>query len=264
MKIGDLITFFQSLYPEDIQESFDNSGMQICEFEESLQNVMISLDVNDAVIDEAMNKGCNLIITHHPLIFKSLKNITSTSYRGRMLLRLIRNRISIYSMHTNLDKYLWRIPLDILGVKESVPLYPERNKPAIGLGGIGKLEEPMRYEAFLDHVKKIFRSHHLVVAGPKAEEISTVAVINGSGGSMLYELFEKKEADVIITGDVKYHEAFDADLAGVPLIDAGHFHTEKVFLDILGEEVQQFLTKKGEKNAIFIDQVSTSPLRVYI
>lgn len=262
MTLNGVLTFLKKTFPENLQENFDNSGIQVFAGERECSGIYLSLDVNNSTIANAKQKGCNLICTHHPLIFKPLRQLDATHYKQSLLYKLIQNEISLYSLHTNLDKVYCLKTAEILNLNNVSPLFPEPGLDAIGIGSRGTLPKALPLRLLLEKTAAAFSATHLVYSGDLDKSISSVAIMNGSGGSEVFALLDT--IDCIITGDVKYHEAYDAALSGTALIDAGHFWTEHFFMDHLREELTKFLTKNKTDTAIHIDSSEKNPLQLYI
>ncbi|MCQ8211252.1 Nif3-like dinuclear metal center hexameric protein [Cetobacterium somerae] len=238
MKLSKLINFLEDKFPMFLAEEWDNVGLQIGKRDSKINGILLSLDLTEKVIDKAIEIGANLIITHHPLIFKPLKNVSSDTLIGRKVIKLIENGISVYSMHTNLDSgksglndFLGE---NILGLKLGKILNPlEQNGREYGIGRIYKLDEPLKLEKISEILKEKLKLHSInVVKSDDDKEIKKVAIVTGAGVSY-WRKAKKLGAQVLITGDIKYHEAMDAREENFNLIDIGHFESEWIFSNLL-------------------------------
>lgn len=238
MKLSRLINFLEEKFPAFLAEDWDNVGLLIGRRDSKINGVLLSLDLTEKVIDRAIEVGANLIITHHPAIFKPLKNISSDNLIGRKIIKLIENGISVYSMHTNLDSgksglndFLGE---NVLGLKSGKILDPlENNGREYGIGRVYKLEEPLKLEKISELLKEKLKLHSInVVKSDENKEIKKVAIISGAGASY-WRKAKKSGAQVLITGDIKYHEAMDAREENFNLIDIGHFESEWIFSNLL-------------------------------
>jgi len=238
MKIKTLVKRLGKEFPLSLAEPWDNVGLLVGDENREITGVQISLDATEKVIDHAIKVGANLIITHHPLIFTGLKNITSKNFMGRKIMKLLENKIAIYSMHTNLDSGTGGLNEYIttkLGVETSKILDEKKDKENNSLGGLGRiysLEKPVKLGEYLDVVKEKLELKSVRVVGELDKEIKKIAVINGSGASYL-EKINKLNVDLFITGDIKYHEGLNATEMGIALFDIGHYESEYFFTDIV-------------------------------
>ncbi|CEO07403.1 Nif3-like dinuclear metal center hexameric protein [Paraclostridium sordellii] len=340
MKLKSLIKQIEKKYPLNLAYDWDNVGLLVGDYENEVKKIMVVLEANEEVVSEAIEKEIDLIITHHPFIFSKMKKVTTQDLKGKLIHKLIKNNISIYSMHTNFDiafdglndyfvellnlkdaKILEKTNSEVLyklavyvpkthldkvrsalgnadaghlgnykecsfsiegegrfkpceganpyigeeGALESVnevkietivpqkilggvinamikshpyeevayDLYKLENKgESVGLGRYGKLEEKMTFKDLGMILKEKLNIKHLRVVGNLEDEISKVAIVTGSGADMVKKAF-KSGCDVLITGDMKYHDAQDTLDMGMKVIDCGHFDTEKVFADIM-------------------------------
>ena len=340
MKLNDLIKQIEKKYPLSLAYDWDNVGLLVGDFESEIKKVLVTLEANENVIDEAIENNVDLIVTHHPFIFKKINKINTKDLKGRLIHKLIKNDIALYSMHTNFDiafdglnDYFMEIMgfknTKILDVTNSQTLYklavyvPKThelvlrdalgeagagyignyshctfNTPGIGtfkpdentnpfIGTVGEIEEveevkietivPQsilqktidkmikvhpyeevaydiyklenkgesvglgRYasldvqtnlQALCEKIKLKLNMNHIRVVGDLNTKIKKVAVVTGAGSDMV-RLAKSKNCDVIITGDVKYHEAQDALDMGMTIVDCGHFDTEDIFKDVM-------------------------------
>jgi len=240
-KLKDVISKLESEYPITLKESWDNCGLMVGNLDSIVSKVLITLDVTDSVIDEAIKKETELIISHHPLIFKPLKNITTDTKLGEKIHKLIHNNISVYSMHTNLDiaegglnDYIFKL----LNVKDIKKISDEEYGNEFVR--YGKLDDEYSLDEFVCLVKKKLKLKNLsVISNKMSKKIKKVAVCTGSGGSFI-SVAQKLGVDCYITGDIKYHEALSCIEDNFTVIDAGHFGTEIIVMDLL----QDFLKDK--------------------
>ena len=238
MKIKTLVKRLGKEFPLSLAESWDNVGLLVGDEDREITKVQISLDATEKVIDHAIETGANLIITHHPLIFTGLKNITSKNFMGRKMIKLIENKIAVYSMHTNLDigngglnEYI----TSKLGVETSKILDEKKDGNNISLGGIGRvfnLSKQMELGEYLLIIKEKLGLESVRVVGEMDKNIKKIAIVNGSGASYLDKV-KKINVDLFITGDIKYHEGLDATEMGIALFDIGHYESEHFFTEII-------------------------------
>ncbi len=257
-----IIKLLTELAPEQYAESWDNVGFLVGNDELEINKLMLALDVTEDVVTEAIEKNVDLIITHHPVIFKGLKSVTDSTFKGRMLRKLIKNDINVYSAHTNLDiafdglnDYLAKLMgIDNLEILSLTKL--GINGENIGLGRVGTYDEAISSDEFIANLKRVLQANILRVCGKLPNRINKVGICTGAGADFIWDA-KNHECDVYITGDVKYHEGQLADELGICIIDAGHFETENIYMDYLYE----YLTNKCQQKDYEIRIIKTEKLR---
>lgn len=233
MKLKDILKTIENEIPLSLQCDWDHSGLQCGNRNAEIKKVMIAVDATDAVISQAVEQEVDLLLTHHPLIFKSVRDITDTDPTGRKVLRLVENHIACYSMHTNYDvKWMGtvaalKLKLTNITVLEQTEEY-ENEK--VGIGAVGLLQKQMTLSACAEEVKKAFHVDAVRVYGDLKKKIKVVAICPGSGKGMA-EMALEKSADVLITGDIGHHDGLDATEEGLAIIDAGHYGIEKIYVE---------------------------------
>ena len=350
-KTSDLIGIINQIAPPGLAEKWDNCGLQVGDPRQEVTRIMVSLEATEAVLDAAVTAGCNLLVTHHPLIFKPLSSITTATCQGRLIHKAIASGISIISMHTSFDaadgglndilaeriglvdtrplrrqppeeltKLVVFVPASHLetvrdallpwgevlgayrdcsfatpgegtftpqagaepftgtvGTRECVAeqrlellvnrnalaraikaltaahpyeepafdIYPLLNEgKAAGLGRIGTLAAPRPLADFAKQVSDQLAVPALRYTGDPAAKIRTVALCSGSGASLLRDAV-RAGADVLVTGDVKFHDARDAQDMGICLVDAGHFQTEIIMAEAVADLLRERLSAAG-------------------
>lgn len=225
---NDIYNYINSIAPYDLQESYDNSGLCIGNGKAEVTKALIALDVTKDIIAEAQQKGAQLIITHHPVIFRALKAIDPETVVGMLLI----SGIGSISAHTNFDCAVMN---DILCKKLGlVPTEPLAQDGAAGMGCVCDLEKELTAKQLADSVRKslgckVVRYNDLDKTKQYAgRKLTRVAVCSGSGGSLWRDAVAKG-CDALITGDVKHDIFIDAQNCGFCVLDAGHFHTEDIF-----------------------------------
>ena len=223
------------------QEAWDNSGLQVGNTSADIGAALLTTDVTESVVSEAISLGCNLIISHHPLLFRGVKHICGNTPQERCIIQAIRHNIAIYSAHTSMDAYIHGVSgrmAEQLGIKTyhilSNPQWP--NSPIErGLGVIGNLPAPMPFHDFLSMVKTRFQAPYLRYTRALTPEVQTIALCGGAGAEFADEAIAQG-ADVFITADVKYHEMQAAD-GRIALVDMDHWvsehFTRNIFQDLL-------------------------------
>jgi len=250
MKIYEVTEIIDKYAPLELAEDFDNVGLLIGNKNDEVSGVLLTLDVDMSVAEEATKLGVNLIISHHPLIFNPLKKITSDTPEGRCILYLIQNNISVYAAHTNFDSALGGLNdliAALLGLHNTKPLCPKENGE--GLGRVGNLKEQMTLTELASKVKEILNIPIIKFSGSPEDVISSVAICSGGGGSMVEDAI-KSGADVYISGDIKYNNVREAMEYGLRIIEVGHYESEilasklfqKILSDSLGDEIVTHIT----------------------
>ena len=232
MRLKDVMIKLEELSPLAMAEEWDNSGLMCGRKDKEVSSVLLAVDATDEVIEEAVLSGADLLLTHHPLIFKGIKSITEDSICGRRLLKLIQADVACYAMHTNFDVIgMADEAADRLGLVEPEVLNItfEDSLSKEGIGRCGRLKNPMSLKECAEMVKEVFLVENVRVYGDLKDRVSRVAVSPGSGGDMVKYAVRHK-ADVLITGDIDHHEGIDAVAEGLDIIDAGHFGLEKIFV----------------------------------
>ena len=238
LTVGDVVRTIRSFAPEGVQESWDNTGLCIGDENSEVTGILVGFDCTQALVDEAVAMGANLIVTHHPLIFGGIKRILPSDPVGLAVIKAIRAGISVYAAHTSADKVVggvsWAIA-ERMGLKNVRILDPDRAVSAgeneYGLGIIGDLPEPLTPEEALQTVKKAFGLS--VIRSSQPEEgllISRVAACGGAGTSLI-EKARSEGAQLYLCGDVSYHHFFTPK--GFMLMDIGHYESEIDIVDIL-------------------------------
>ena len=257
-RVKDIIEIMEEFAPVNLKEDFDNVGLMVGDREKEVKKVLLSLDCTLEVIEEAKEKDIDLIITHHPLLFKKPSTITTDTLVGKKIIELIKNDINLYSSHTNLDSAgggLNETIINILGYesKELIELNKNARNSNEGLGRFIRLDEEIDLEDLIRKVKEKLNINALKVV-KASEKVKNIAVINGSGSSF-FDMAYKKGADCIITGDTTYHFASDYKEMGVSIIDTGHFLSEWiVFLEVINK-----LQDKLKNVEIIISKNSNDP-----
>lgn len=238
MKLSKIIIALEEKFPKHYSEEWDNVGLQVGKRNAEINKILFSLDLTEGAINKAIEIGANLIITHHPLIFKALKNVTGDSIVGKKILRLIENNIAVYSMHTNLDSGKLGLN-DFLGEnvlefeKGEILDKNEINGEEFGIGRVYKLSNSLSIDELIEHIKEKLSLNQVNLITTKNDlKIKKVALISGSGASY-WRKAKKSGADILITGDIKYHDALDAREENYSLLDIGHFESERMFGQIL-------------------------------
>ena len=364
MLLKTIINKIESKYPLNLAYDWDNVGLLVGDLDMNVEKVLVVLEVNEKVIDEAIEKNIDLIIAHHPFIFKKMNKVNTMDLKGKLIYKLIKNDIAIYSMHTNFDiaydglndyfmkligfenskilditntEVLYKlavyvpnthidkvknalhdagaghignyshcsfssegigsfkaldnanpyigslgelelveevkietiVPQRILGgvISSMIKAHPyeevaydiyklENKGNSVGLGRISKLQDNITLESLCKKIKEKLNMDNIRVVGNLSNKISKVAVVTGSGADM-FKKAKKCGADVLITGDMKYHDAQDALDIGMNVIDCGHFETEDIFKDAISVYLE-----KIEGIEVIKSNVNLNPFKI--
>lgn len=368
-RVADIVGIINKMAPVSLAEAWDNPGLQVGDPAARVARVMVALDPTPDVIDSAISASCQLLVTHHPLIFKPLNSISTATPHGASIQKAIKGGLSILAMHTNYDIAsggLNDLLAEKIGLSDSVPLkitavcelvklvvfvpaaqlerlrsalfpfialkgnycdcsfasdgvgtftplagaepftgnvgemakvheerlellmlraqlsravkvllathpyeepvfdiYPLLNEgEKTGLGRIGRLQESLTLAEYVSQLRKDLSTPALRYVGDPVTRISKVALCSGSGASLLHEAV-RSGADVLVTGDVKYHEARDAEELGLALIDAGHFPTEIIMVNEIAERLGRALVNAGYNDCqVEACRTETDPFRI--
>jgi dinuclear metal center YbgI/SA1388 family protein len=256
--VGEICSLLESFAPLSYQEPYDNAGLILGNRDAAVTGILISLDVTEAIIDEAISLGYNMILTHHPLIFKGIKTVTGKNHTENCLIKAIKNDMAVYAGHTNVDSVRGGVNekmAEKLGLINTRILVPGLQKGVdYGLGMIGEIPENLSETDFLKKIKSTFHCERLRHSALTGRPIRTVAVCGGSGAEFMTEA-QIAGADVFITGEARYHEFFTQG-QNILFIDAGHYETEQytkeVFFDLISKKLPTFAVRisKVEKNPV--------------
>lgn len=228
-------------------DNWDNTGFQIGDENKDINRILVALDIDNYVYEKALIEKFDMIITHHPLIFKPLNSITTSSYKEKLIFNLIKNEIVVYNAHTNLDQThggVNDVLADLLGLKNSISLKVNEGifEDEYGYGKVGDIEE-QPLTKYIKLIKDKLNIDYLTVYGDDEIKVNRVAVCGGSGAEFIFNAYNAN-ACVYITGDIKYHDAQYGNELGLTIIDAGHYHTEKVILPV----IKKCLDKQNQGN----------------
>lgn len=240
MQLHQLIEWLEHLAPLRYQESYDNSGLLVGEPDQDITGVLVSLDCTEAVVEEAIASGCNVIVAHHPIIFSGLKKLTGSNYIERTVMKALRNRVAIYAIHTNLDNIREGVNAKIcekIGLHTLDFLQPKAGEEHAGSGMLAELAEAMPEADFLSHLKESMELPLIRHTELRGKPVKKVAVCGGAGSFLLPKALEA-EADFFITADYKYHQFFDAE-GKIVIADIGHYESEVFTKDLLRKRIQR-------------------------
>ena len=256
MLLQEIIDIIESVAPRRQQEAWDNSGLQVGDLSREIHSVLLAVDVSEAVVAEAIKEGCDMILSHHPLLFHGLKQLTGATPQERCVAEAIRHDIAIYSSHTSMDKALRGVSgrmAEQLGLQEIRILVPSPDDARVGLGVIANLPKPIHWLGWLKHVQQVFGADYVRYTEPVKSTISRVALCGGAGAEFIPDAIAAG-ADTYLSADMKYHD-MQAAAGQIMAVDIDHWVSEHFTRDIFAELLQG-------KVDVRISQVDASPIHV--
>ena len=244
MRCCDIIKHLESLSPLSMACDWDNVGLLAGRSDKEVKTVYLALDATEEVIRDAILYQADMLITHHPLIFKAIKNIHSEDYIGKRLIALLQHDISYYAMHTNFDVMgMSDAAADELGLKDCkvLEITYEDEISKEGEGRYGSLQRIMALSELAHYVKNVFQIDSVKVFGNPEMNIEKVAIVPGSGKDYI-DLSIQAGVDLLITGDIDHHSGIDANEKGLAIMDAGHYGLEKLFIPYVQEYFRRELS----------------------
>ena len=254
MKLNTITSAIEQFAPLSLQLDYDNSGLQIGHADDDVTAVMLCLDVTEDVVQEALDRKCELIITHHPLLFRGLKSITGRTPVMRIVETALRGGVAIYSAHTNLDCASRGVSSEMarmLHLENCEVLSPSpTGNGSTGLGIVGSISPTPAIE-FLRHLKETFEVKALRYSAQSPQlVICRVALCGGSGAEFIPQA-KAAGADIYVSGDIKYHD-FTSHASDIMIADIGHYESEvcarKLFARILREQFPDLVTHTAESD----------------
>lgn len=248
----EVIDIIEEFAPLDTQLSYDKCGLKTGDISKDATGVLVCLDLNENVIDEAIKKNCNLIVEHHPTIWHSWTSIDTRYPKVRALIEAVNHNISVYSAHTNVDLALGGLndhfakQIGLIDVE------------AYGEGRIGRLNEPLTLAKYAETIKEILSDETVRIIGDRKKEIKTVACINGAGGGDEETVMDlSSKTDVFVTGEVKYNVARLSKDIGYAIIEVSHFSAEKGFTGL----IKRIISDKAPSLPVFEAETLSNPYK---
>lgn len=260
--VKQCLEIIRKISPEELTYEYDNVGLLVGGETAEVKKIMTCLDVTETALDEAIKSGVQLIVSHHPMIFNSLKRVTDTDCIGRKIIKAIKNDINIYAAHTNLDFVtdgINDLAASLLGLENHEPLdaYIDLNQ---GFGRVGDLKEETTCLKLAEKAEKVFSDPYVRIIGEN-KRVKRIAVINGAGGgdTKYIDMALKAGADCLVTADVKHHVAIYALDNHLTIIEPQHYNMEYCFIEKLTEKIRQGLTQSGLTAEVFQSTSEVSP-----
>jgi dinuclear metal center YbgI/SA1388 family protein len=262
-KLRSILDLLEEIAPARLAEPWDNPGLQVGSYSQKIKKIFIALDATQGSLQSAYKHHAQLLLTHHPLIFKPISCLDMDTFPGNIIFEAAKKGISIVAAHTNLDvagEGINFLLSDLLDLQRVDVLQEIKGFEGVGLGRIGDLRKPSALSQVLKKVKGILGVEKLRVVGRADLKISRIAVVGGSGASLV-SLASQKGADMLLTGDVGYHHAMEAESLGMALVDGGHFHTEKVAFSIFAKRFEDMMRYRGWNSTVAVDDDEWDPVR---
>ena len=238
LKVQSIADALNRWAPSKLAEEWDNVGVLIGDPSAEVKKVLVCLDVGLPAIEHAVESGAQMIVAHHPMIFRPIKNVRLNLPIGRRLRLLLKNDIAVFAAHTNLDAApggVNDVLAEKIGLVDVKPLDRESIEPS--LGRLGRLTEEMSPTDFAAHVKRVLRADYVRLVDAGIGAIKKVGICGGAGADFILKA-KFYGANAFVTGDVKYHEAQTAVDNGIHLVDAGHFATEHPIVDVIAQRLR--------------------------
>ncbi|WP_081416815.1 Nif3-like dinuclear metal center hexameric protein [Arthrobacter castelli] len=266
--VGEVLAAAEELWPATLAEQWDAVGLVAGRPSRQVQKILLAVDPTSAVVDEALQWGADLLITHHPLLLRPVTSVAATSFKGDVVHRLIEGGCGLLTVHTNGDSSVGGVSdvlADALGLTDVQPL--QQAPAGLDEEGLGRYGELAEVSSLSDFAAKVFSILPAVaggvrVAGDHDGIVKRVAVCGGAGDS-LFEAVRSCSADVFVTADMRHHpasEAREAAANGRPyLIDVSHFGSEWLWLTPASEALDNVLTDQGHQVDIRVSNINTDP-----
>lgn len=276
--VAQIIRIMDEVAPPWLAEEWDNVGLQIGDPRLPVRRIWVALDPGPEVVKAACEKKVDLLITHHPLIFRPLNSIDFDTPGGSIIQMAAHHQLAIFSAHTNLDIVrdgVNDVLAQRLGLRHLAMLQPvhagERSKEDIslltggetehGIGRIGSLAKASSLKSLVSMVKSKLKLDFVKVAGDPAMKVARVAICSGSGSSLM-QAFLSSKAQAYISGDIHYHAAREAETANRAIIDIGHFPSEHLMVDALAQQLESIISKAGIEAEIIACTIEKDPFKI--
>lgn len=266
MILDEVVRFLSEFAPVELAEDWDNTGLLVGQHSDSVTSIMTCLTLTPDVAEEAVSKRASLVVTHHPILFRSVKKLTDETSEGRMLLSLIRAGVAVYSPHTSYDSADEGVNRQLaasLNLTDVQPIRPEEfetdsrlsNEP-IGAGRFGDLPDEVSLTDFVDLVKQALNIDHTWFVGEQSARIRRVGIACGAAAEFMGDA-ARYGCHVLLTGEARFHACLEARTRGVALVLPGHYPTERPAMEHLAKRVgRQF-----PDLTVWASEVETDPVQ---
>lgn len=259
--VATIADTLRSLAPLELAETWDNVGLLLGDAAQPVERVMTCLTLSTDVAEEALERGAQLIVSHHPVLFRSVKSLTTATPEGRTLLNLLAARVAVYSPHTAYDSSADGINAQLatsLQLEDIQPLRPSTAALPQGAGGgrCGTLPRPMALALFLDHVKAALKIERLQFVAAERATITTVGVACGSAAEFLPDAV-RQGCQALVTGEARFHACLEARDAGILLVLAGHYATERPGV----EQLARLISAAHPALTVWSSQAESDPIQ---
>ncbi len=259
VKCQVVMNALENIAPKRFAEDWDNPGLLIGALNQDIHKILVCLDVSDAVVEQAIASGADMIIAHHPLIFRGMKKLRTDLPLGRRIQLLLKHDIAVAAAHTNLDiaeggvndvlaGAIGLSKLSSFGIESQ-----DVDGSVLSMGRMGSLPAPMTVQDFARQIRDALPTDHVRLVDAGARPVRKVAICSGSGAEFIQKA-AFMGADAYVTGDVKYHEAQQAVELGMHVIDAGHFGTEYPVVEVLKTRLTEELAEAKGSVEVVADQ----------
>lgn len=239
MRCEDIIELLEKKAPREYAMEWDHVGLLVGRRDREVRKMLLVLDVTETVIDVAIERDVDLIVSHHPMIFGKVDRINDETVLGRKILKLIEHGIACYAMHTNFDTIggMAKEAAAMLGLQNMEVL--EETKDGEGIGEIGYLPTVITVTELADQIKEKFDLKNVILYGNPDDAVEKVAICPGSGKSVI-AIAVQKGATCLITGDIGHHEGLDANEMGLNVLDASHYGLEHIFMHMMYQYLKDY------------------------
>ncbi|MHC4877158.1 MAG: Nif3-like dinuclear metal center hexameric protein [Planctomycetota bacterium] len=261
MTVSDIVNFLEGFAPPELAEDWDNTGLLVGADDAEVSSIMTCLTLTPDVAAEAIEKQAGLIVTHHPILFRGVQQITGRSSEGQMLLDLIRAGIAVYSPHTSYDSALAGINqqlaemLELSDIKSLRPIGEPGTEPSLGSGRYGDLSAATTLGDLIDRVKPIVNVEQTWYVGDLTKSIRRVGIACGSAAEFMRDA-AALDCDVLLTGEARFHACLEARTLDIALILPGHYATERPAM----ENLAQRLTTEFPSLPVWASKTERDPL----
>lgn len=271
MTVGAVADWMDSRFPPALQDEWDRVGLICGDRQEAVKRILLAVDPTEAVVDEAIAWGADLLITHHPLFLRGTSFVSTDTAKGRIVHRLIRSHAALFNAHTNADSAHGGVAEALAlaaGMEPETwhPLEANPQFPDVGIGRVGQLTNPTTLEEFVWRLAEALPPSPagLLIAGERQRKVQKIAVSGGSGQSLLAAA-RATHADVFVTADLRHHPALDfIEEDGPALVVPSHWASEWVWLPVLEAELTLWAARNGTPLETRISEVVSEPWDAYV